>query len=175
MAKVQLRLRSIFNKTYKEMILEHIFTRIWSIPLLGRRPSSAVVAPHRFATAGRRCLLVRLESLDRARFQKDQGGRVAMAPHPDDRSRAGRASLARHRHRHRDVVVACRRRRGRSSHPDRDVSVRARFAPTTRPMLAVGRRLPPWLVVDRGRTLQSSAVTSRPRLPGTLARPVHVP
>ena len=41
--------------------------------LWGRRPSSAVVAPHRFATAGRRCLLVRLESLDRARFQKDQG------------------------------------------------------------------------------------------------------
>lgn len=159
------------------MILEHIFTRIWSIPLLGRRPSSAVVAPHRFATAGRRCLLVRLESLDRARFQKDQGGRVAMTPRPDDRSRAGRAPLARHRHchRHRDVVVACRRRRGRSSHPDRDVSVRARFAPTTRPMLAVGRRLPPWLVVDRGPTLQSSAVTSRPRLPGTLARPVHVP
>jgi hypothetical protein len=82
------------------------------------------------------------------------------------RLNSGGTSLVSHRHR----VVACRRGRSRSGPPDGDVSRWARFAPPARPTLAVGGHLPPWRVVDRGRALQSSAVTPRPRVSRIPAR-----
>jgi len=106
-------------------------------------------------------------------FKKIKGGGWQWQSIRMNRSRPGGTALVSHRHRH--LVVARRRGRSRSDPPDRDVSHRARFAPPARPTLAVGGHLPPWLVVDRGRTLQPSAVTYRPRLPRTLARPAHFP
>lgn len=100
------------------------------------------------------------------RFKKSNGG-LAVAIHPHDRSRPGRTAAVGDRH--RDPVAIGRRRGGGSRDPDRHLPHGAGLTPPPRSPLAVGGHFPARLVVDLGRALQSSAVTHRPRLPGTLA------
>jgi len=107
------------------------------------------------------------------RASEKQGGRLTVALYPDDRSPAGRTAVVGPRH--RDLVGAGGRRGSRSPPAARHVSGHARLAAPVRPTLAVGRYLPPWVVVDRGGALQSPAVASRSRLPGTLARHAQRP
>ncbi len=69
-------------------------------------------------------------------IQETPVGRLAMATHPDGRSRAGRAFVANNGHRHRMVARCQRRGRSRPSRPP--PFPRVRFAPPARPLRLVG-------------------------------------
>src|ERR1022692_2066163 len=78
--------------------------------LLGRRICRPLVGPDRLASRGRRCLLVWLAGLDRARVQANQKRWLAMAIYTHGRSRTSRTAVAGGGRRY--VVVVVRGRRG---------------------------------------------------------------
>ena len=105
--------------------------------VLGGGVHRPLVDPDGPATRGQHCLLVWVAGLDSARLQDHQARLLAVAAHPHDPARAGRAPVAGRRR--GDLVAAeCRRaRRRRRSRPARCRTSR-RWCPSRR-----GRGVPP--------------------------------